>query len=206
MRVKNEDFFLPLVRGMDYACEAAKLLDTAMADSRLGAAQARMSELSRLLSVAESERQRQYKRLTEAFITPIERDDLWRLARRIGDVSTNIGEAMAWMRIVEQPSFPMPVRTLAGSILPSCMPARRAVGELHRLHSSDAVQISAAQLVALCARSREAYIAAMRHVKNQPPDGAGRLYNMRVCDSLFEVVRSVRRVGTELETVVLKNI
>ncbi len=103
---KEEDFFLIFERGSDSALEAAETLLELVNDfSRLDKA---VEEIARIEHEADDAVREVLTRLNSTFVTPVlfDREDLYRIAERMDDVSDRVKGAIDRMKVfkVEEPT------------------------------------------------------------------------------------------------------
>lgn len=82
------DYFDMFVKGVQYALEAAKMLKVLLDDGRV--TQERVSAVKKIENDADIHMHKMCEQLNVAFITPIDRDDIYRIAKETDDITDSI--------------------------------------------------------------------------------------------------------------------
>jgi len=86
---KNDfDYFEMFVNGVQYALDAAKMLKSLLDDGRV--TQERIVAVKKIENAADTHMHTLCERLNVAFITPIDRDDIYRIAKETDDITDSI--------------------------------------------------------------------------------------------------------------------
>ena len=88
-RKKTEmDYFEMFVKGVEFALDAAKILKTMLDDGHV--TQERIAAVKKIENEADTHMHVLCERLNVAFITPIDRDDIYRIAKETDDITDSI--------------------------------------------------------------------------------------------------------------------
>jgi len=82
------DYFDMFVKGVQYALDAAKMLKALLDDGRV--TQERVSAVKKIENDADIHMHKMCEQLNVAFITPIDRDDIYRIAKETDDITDSI--------------------------------------------------------------------------------------------------------------------
>jgi uncharacterized protein Yka (UPF0111/DUF47 family) len=85
---KEPDYFEMFVKGVGHALEAAKMLKALLDDGKV--TQERVSAVKKIENDADTHMHILCERLNTAFITPIDRDDIYRIAKETDDITDSI--------------------------------------------------------------------------------------------------------------------
>ena len=87
MSKKQDDFYFQnFIECAGYSCQAAHLLKEILSDFRPEDTRLRLDELHKIEHEADMKKHELSDRLTKAFITPIEREDIAALSEQIDDL------------------------------------------------------------------------------------------------------------------------
>lgn len=93
MSKKQDDFYFQnFIECAGYSCQAAHLLKEILSDFRPEDTRLRLDELHKIEHEADVKKHELSDRLTKAFITPIEREDIAALSEQIDDLTDKIEE------------------------------------------------------------------------------------------------------------------
>lgn len=93
MSKKQDDFYFQnFIECAGYSCQAAHLLKEILSDFRPEDTRLRLDELHKIEHEADMKKHELSDRLTKAFITPIEREDIAALSEQIDDLTDKIEE------------------------------------------------------------------------------------------------------------------
>ena len=90
MSKKQDDFYFQnFIECAGYSCQAAHLLKEILSDFKPEDTRMRLDELHKIEHEADMKKHELSDRLTKAFITPIEREDIAALSEQIDDLTDN---------------------------------------------------------------------------------------------------------------------
>lgn len=85
---REMDYFDMFVKGVEHALEAAKRLKALLDDGRV--TQERVAAVKKIENDADTHMHKMCEQLNVAFITPIDRDDIYRIAKETDDITDSI--------------------------------------------------------------------------------------------------------------------
>lgn len=85
---REMDYFDMFVKGVQYALDAAKILKALLDDGRVS--QERVAQIKKIENDADIHMHKMCEQLNVAFITPIDRDDIYRIAKETDDITDSI--------------------------------------------------------------------------------------------------------------------
>lgn len=136
MALKKEmDYFEMFVKGVEYSLKAARLLEQMFKEGRF--TEEGMMEIKRVEQAADNHMHVLMEQLNTAFITPIDRDDIYKIARETDDITDSIESASnkIWMMHVTRVTPPM--LQMAGYVVTACELLVKVMSEIknHKKHN-----------------------------------------------------------------------
>ena len=137
MAKKDLNYYDMFEQGVAYCLKAAKALQKLLDGNRL--VEEEFAAIKKTEQDADSHMHALCEHLNVAFITPIDRDDIYQIAKETDDIIDSIDSVAAnlWMMNVTEVTPPM--RTMAGLIVKACEELAELMSELHRGKKSNRV-------------------------------------------------------------------
>lgn len=132
---KNPDYFDMFVQGVGYALDAAKLLKELL-DSEL-LLESRIAEIKKKEQDADIHLHHMCDNLNTAFITPIDRDDIYRIASETDDITDSIDSVAAKLWMMRVPRVTPAMKLMAEYIVNACDKLVELMSEIrnHKKHN-----------------------------------------------------------------------
>ncbi len=119
MALKKEmDYFEMFVKGTEYGLTAARLLKDMMHDGCL--TEDRIAEIKKVEQEADNHLHIVVEHLNNAFITPIDRDDIFRIAKETDDITDSIDSVASKMWMMHVCKVTPPMKQMSEYVVKAC--------------------------------------------------------------------------------------
>jgi hypothetical protein len=159
---KDTDYLEMLVKGTGYGLKAARLLEKMMSDGCL--TEGRAAEIKRVAQEADNHMHVLMEHLHTAFITPIDRDDIFRIARETDHITDSVDSisSIIWMMRVTRVTQPM--RRMAQYVVTACELLVKAVSEIQNFKKNNKLREYVVEINHVGEMGGKCYKEAMREL------------------------------------------
>lgn len=206
MARKNDyNYFDKFIKLSEYSCSSAKLLDEIIQDYKVSELNKRMKEMHTIEHAADIEGHEIMRKLSNEFITPIEREDIVALVHKIDDVTDSIEDVLLHAYMYNIKTVRSEALEFSKIIVKSCEGLKKALVEFSNYRKSKEIHNCIVTINKLEEEGDAIYIEAIRrlHMMSKDPieimswtEGFNRLE--RCCDACEEAVNLV-------ESIIMKN-
>jgi len=132
---KETDYFQMFVKGTEYCLKAARLLEQMFKSGCFS--EECMMEIKRVEQEADNHMHLLIERLNTAFITPIDRDDIYKIARETDDITDSIESVSNKMWMMHVTQITPPMLQMAGYVVTACEMLVKVMSEMknHKKHN-----------------------------------------------------------------------
>lgn len=129
MASKREmDYFEMFVKGTEYGLTAARLLESMMHDGCL--TEERIAEIKKVEQEADNHLHELIEQLNNAFITPIDRDDIFRIAKETDDITDSIDSVASKMWMMHVSKVTPPMKQMSEYVVKACEALVKMMSEI----------------------------------------------------------------------------
>ena len=118
MAKTDSDYFGMFVKGVQYALDAAQMLKALLDDGRV--TQERIAAVKKIENDADNHMHTLCERLNVAFITPIDRDDIYRIAKETDDITDSIERVANDMWVMHVDRITADMRLMGQYVVDAC--------------------------------------------------------------------------------------
>ncbi len=118
MAKKEMDYFDSFVKGTEYALEAAKRLQNLLSHGHV--TEEKIAEIKKIEQEADNHMHLVCQHLNIAFITPIDRDDIYRIAKETDDITDSIDSVASKMWMMNVTKVTPPMLVMAEYVVNAC--------------------------------------------------------------------------------------
>lgn len=115
---KEMNYFDMFVKGVQYSLNAAKLLKDLLYHD--GVTEEKIQAIKKIEQEADLHAHEVYKNLNVAFITPIDREDIYRIIKEIDDVTDSIETVSNKLWMMNVKTFNAPMKQMGDYIVKAC--------------------------------------------------------------------------------------
>jgi uncharacterized protein Yka (UPF0111/DUF47 family) len=132
---KEMDYFKMFVKGTEFSLKAARLLEQMLKDGRL--TEEGMMEIKRVEQEADNHMHVLIDHLNTAFITPIDRDDIYKIAKETDDITDSIEAVSNKMWMMHVTRITPAMLQMAGYVVAACEMLVKVMSEIrnHKKHN-----------------------------------------------------------------------
>ncbi len=205
MARKNDIYFSTFVKLLDYSCEAVQLLIDVMTDYHPEDLDKLIVEMHDIEHDCDLKMHEMMARLAKEFITPIEREDIMRLAYQIDDVTDCIEDVLMRMYMFNITVVRPEALEMAYIIQKCCFSLKAALEEFHNFRKSKTLRSHIIEVNRLEEEGDRLYTEATRrlYVSDMHPVAIGAWTHVfhileKCCDACEDV-------SDVIESVMMKN-
>lgn len=204
-RKKEYNYFEKFVTLSDYCCSASKLLHETLTDYNIDELQNKMKLMHEIEHAADLEGHEIMRKLSQEFITPIEREDIVSLVHEIDDITDCIEDVLLHMYMYNVETLRDEALEFCKIIVKSCEALKKTFEEFHNFHKSKEIHKGIVLINKLEEEGDNLYTEAVRrlHMMSKDPieimswtEGFNCLE--KCCDACEEAVNVV-------ESIIMKN-
>lgn len=204
-RKKDYNYFEKFVKLSDYCCSAARMLDETLINFNVDELQNKMKLMHDIEHAADLEGHEIMRKLSQEFITPIEREDIVSLVHEIDDITDCIEDVLLHMYMYNAKTLKSEALEFSKIIVKSCEALKKTFEEFHNFHKSKEIHKGIVLINKLEEEGDNIYTEAVRrlHMTSTDPieimswtEGFNCLE--KCCDACEEAVNVV-------ESIIMKN-
>jgi predicted phosphate transport protein (TIGR00153 family) len=132
---KDMDYFEMFVKGTEYGLKAAKLLEQMLKEGR--PTEERIAEIKKVEQDADNHLHIMTDQLNHAFITPIDRDDILKIAKETDDISDSIDSVSNKMWMMHVTRVTPPMLQMAAYVVSACEMLVKVMSEIRNHKKSN---------------------------------------------------------------------
>ncbi len=201
MAKKDLNYYEMFEQGIAHCLKGAKALEKLLAENRL--LEEEFSAIKKTEQDADSHMHTVCEHLNVAFITPIDRDDIYRIAKETDDIIDSIDSVAAnlWMMNVTEVKEPM--RTMAGLIVKACEELSELMSELHRGKKSNRLYDLIIDINRIEEVGDRCYKDALRELFTHEKDPINLIKLHKVYDELENALDDCEDVANCVESIII---
>ena len=171
MSKKQDDFYFQnFIECAGYSCQAAHLLKEILSDFRPEDTRLRLDELHKIEHEADMKKHELSDRLTKAFITPIEREDIAALSEQIDDLTDKIEEVFIRIYINNVKAIRPEALKMLELVIQCCEEVCGLMREFANFRRSKELKDRIIQINSLEEEADRLYIASMHSLHSEEKD------------------------------------
>lgn len=205
MKKRDYDYFDVFVRGVEYSCQAAKLLHDSLNSFDPDALQATIKDMHTIEHAADIAKHDMMSHLARAFMTPIEREDILQLAQEIDDVTDGIEDVLLRIYMYNILSIRAEAVEFTTLILRCCQAMKDAMKEFHNFRKSGSIHENIVEVNRLEEEGDALYSRAVRKLFLTSRDPIELTIWREMFDRLEKCCDACEHVANAVESVVMKN-
>ena len=198
MSKKQDDFYFQnFIECAGYSCQAAHLLKEILSDFRPEDTKMRLDELHKIEHEADMKKHELSDRLTKAFITPIEREDIAALSEQIDDLTDKIEEVFIRIYINNVKAIRPEALKMLELVIQCCEEVCGLMREFANFRRSKELKDRIIQINSLEEEADRLYIASMHSLHSEEKDVLAVIAWREIYSYLETCLRACRRRGGE---------
>ncbi len=206
MARKNDvNYYNAFVKLAGYSCQAASLLNETMNDFQVETLKTKMEEMHIIEHTGDEERHSMVKALVKEFITPIDREDIMKIADAIDNVTDAIEDVLMHMYMYNITYIRDEAKEMTAIIIKCCNALKLALDEFHNFRKSKKLHELIVEVNFLEEEGDRLFTQAIRNLYvncKEPIEVSSwdKIFNYleKCCDACEDVANS-------MESVILKN-
>lgn len=210
MPKKNTDYFSMIAGLVNYSYDAAVYLCDSLKSFDFDALPEHKEKLHKIEHSADINKHEIMKQLAREFITPIDREDIMRLAEEIDNVTDMVEDVLIKIYMYNVSQIPAEAVRMAEVIVRCCSALRDMLTEFHNFRKSQTINSLIIEINRLEEESDRLYTESMRTLYRELPSGG---QNAAMCliwsdvfGSLENCCDACEHVSDVVEQVIMKNV
>jgi uncharacterized protein len=200
---KDENYFDMFRVLSEFACRAAQMMDALINDYT--GIEAKCREIEDLEHEADAQVHKIYDQLNSAFITPIDREDIFLIARRLDQVTDQIDSAAQRFLMFNVEEMTDEARIFSRFIIRCCGYIDGVVGELRHFKKAKRIQEGIRQVNELEHEGDNHYHASVKKLFREHRDPLTVLKWKEVYQALERILDACEDAANCIMSVVMKN-
>lgn len=205
MKKKKDDFYYKNLNAcMDTAYEAAGLLHETVKDFRAGRLQEKLATMHELEQKGDSKRHKMMAVLSQAFITPIEREDLVALSSCLDDITDGVEDIMIKIYMSNVTEIRKDIVPMTGLLMESIETLGRVIAELRDFKHSKVIERGIIDVNDLEEKGDQLFVESMRRLYSEAD-----VRNIVIWRHIYECIENgldcCEHAADIVETVMMKN-
>lgn len=206
MSKKQDDFYFQnFIECAGYSCQAAHLLKEILSDFRPEDTRLRLDELNKIEHEADVKKHELSDRLTKAFITPIEREDIAALSEQIDDLTDKIEEVFIRIYINNVKAIRPEALKMLELVIQCCEEVCGLMREFANFRRSKELKDRIIQINSLEEEADRLYIASMHSLHSEEKDVLAVIAWREIYSYLEKCADACEHAADVVESVVMKN-
>ncbi|MDD4188647.1 MAG: DUF47 family protein [Eubacteriales bacterium] len=202
---RNFDYFDSFVRMADHTCNAAALLKEIMTDFKTEELHEKSKKMHAIEHEGDSERHAMIRKLSNEFITPIEREDIMDLANAIDTVTDTIEDVALRLYMYNVKAIYEYAPEITDIIVRSCEAMKLSLEEFRNFRKSKTLHDLLVDINGLEEEADELYLKATRNLYVKSHDVMEVIAWDQTLDFLEMCCDACEEVANVIENVVMKN-
>ena len=205
MSKKQDDFYFQnFIECAGYSCQAAHLLKEILSDFRPEDTRLRLDELHTIEHEADMKKHELSDRLTKAFITPIEREDIAALSEQIDDLTDKIEEVFIRIYINNVKAIRPEALKMLELVIQCCEEVCGLMREFANFRRSKELKDRIIQINSLEEEADRLYIASMHSLHSEEKDVLAVIAWREIYSYLEKCADACEHAADVVESVVMK--
>lgn len=206
MSKKQDDFYFQnFIECAGYSCQAAHLLKEILSDFKPEDTRTRLDELHKIEHEADVKKHELSDRLTKAFITPIEREDIAALSEQIDDLTDKIEEVFIRIYINNVSTIRPEALEMLDLVIQCCEEVCGLMREFANFRRSKELKERIIQINSLEEAADRLYIASMHSLHSEEKDVLAVIAWREIYSYLEKCADACEHAADVVESVVMKN-
>ena len=206
MAKKQDSFYFDtFIACLDYACQAAQLLNRAMQDFDPAQIKEKLDEMHAVEHAADGKKHELLNVLAKAFITPIEREDIILLSQNIDEVTDKIEDVLLRIYCNNVQSIRPEALELSRLVIRCCEEAKHMAVEFSDFKRSKRLRDHIIRINTLEEEADQQFINSMRTLHTTCSDPIEIIVWREIFLYLEKCVDACEHVADTVESVVMKN-
>ena len=206
MSKKQDDFYFQnFIECAGYSCQAAHLLKEILSDFKPEDTRLRLDELHKIEHEADVKKHELSDRLTKAFITPIEREDIAALSEQIDDLTDKIEEVFIRIYINNVMAIRPEALKMLDLVIQCCEEVCGLMREFANFRRSKELKDRIIQINSLEEEADRLYIASMYSLHSEEKDVLAVIAWREIYSYLEKCADACEHAADVVESVVMKN-
>jgi uncharacterized protein Yka (UPF0111/DUF47 family) len=198
---KNPNYFDLLEKGAGLALTAANMLKEMICSGIVS--EELIAAVKKVEQDADSHMRLICGYLSTAFITPIDRDDIYRIAKKTDDITDSIDSASSRMWMMNATRITPAMKTMADYIVKACEKHARLLSELRNFKKKNRINEKTAGIRQIGEMSNECCKDAVRELFIKERDPIGLLKIKEVYGGLTEVLESCQDAADCIQAIIM---
>ena len=206
MSKKQDDFYFQnFIECAGYSCQAAHLLKEILSDFKPEDTRMRLDELHKIEHEADMKKHELSDRLTKAFITPIEREDIIELGQEIDNVTDSIEDVLMGVYMYNILSIRPEAIDFVDVIVQCCNGLKKTMEDFQNFRKSATLHDSVVEINRLEEVGDRLYTEAVRNLYVNCKDPVEILAWTKIFDRMESCCDACEHVANVVESVMMKN-
>ena len=206
MSKKQDDFYFQnFIECAGYSCQAAHLLKEILSDFRPEDTRLRLDELHKIEHEADMKKHELSDRLTKAFITPIEREDILLLSQSIDEITDKIEDVMLRLWCNNIQSIRPDAIELGAVLINCCEELRLLLDEFADFRKSKKLREYIIHINTMEEQADKLFIDSMRRLHTTCTDPLEIISWREIYIYMEKCADACEHVADAVESVIMKN-
>lgn len=202
---KNYSYFDAFFQLAQYSLQAAEVLSNTLQQFNQDELKQRLTEMQEIEDTADTARHDLLKRLEREFLPPIEREDIYRLAEEIDDVTDAIEDVLININIFNVQSIPVEIVKFAEVLQDCCKALSAALSEFENFRKSKTLHVKVVEVNRLEEAANTLYRQGIRNLVLYNKDPVALIVWKEIYSSLEKCCNACEIVANDLEKIALIN-
>lgn len=202
---RDMDYFNTFVKGVEYSCQAAKMLDDTLRHFDTDTLPEKIKEIHLVEHTADIAKHDMMRELARAFITPIEREDIILLSQEIDNVTDCIEDVLMRIYMFNILSIREEALEFTDLIVKCCQALEDAMKEFHNFRKSSSINENIVEVNRCEELGDTLYTKAVRRLYTISRDPIELIVWREVFDRMEKCCDCCEHVANVMESVIMKN-
>ena len=190
---------------MELSCKASKYLQESLIDFTPETLTERRREMHKIENAEDEIKHKLMKRLVNEFVTPIDREDIMRIANELDDITDKIDDILIRMYMYNIKKVPSEAIDLAGIIFNCCTILLDAIKEFPNMQKSSALTQAIIDVNTMEEKGDVIYINAVRGLYETGGDPLEISAWGELFDRLEDCCDTCEHLADSIELIIMKN-
>ena len=206
MAKHRNDYFSLLEQQVSFCTQASNLLTEILSNYSMETILEEQKKMHKIEHQADELRHNIIKKLSREFITPIDQEDILRLAQIIDDVTDALDEAVTDLYMFHVESVPEAAPKLAEKVSGCVKALENAVHELRNFKKPNKLQLLLVEVNRLESEADTEYVEAIHQLFSKDAHAKEIIGSKAIYDSLENCCDSCEHAANVIEQTIMKNI
>lgn len=204
-KIKNYNYFEALISFSDFSVQAAEFLHTILNNYDPAKLEAQMREMHEIEHTADLAKHDMMKYLLKEFITPIDREDISRIAQEIDNVTDTIEDVLMQLYMYNVQAVRKEALEFTETIVICCNALKKATEDFQNYKKSATVMANIINVNNMEEVGDRLYTRAMRELYTTETNPIEIMAWTRNFDSLEKCCDACENVANVMESIIMKN-